>query len=115
MRLMALLDEIVQIFALTNFDGLTGFFLERLESRRVSAALIDRHLARNTMPPNGFPAWSGLLVATSGEQAHSLPMPLPLTQQNRFLAFNDRNVLSNADILSKKQADADAEYVTFAA
>jgi hypothetical protein len=27
---MALLDEIVQIFALTNFDGLTGSFLERL-------------------------------------------------------------------------------------
>lgn len=27
---MALLDEIVLIFALTNFDGLTGFFLERL-------------------------------------------------------------------------------------
>jgi hypothetical protein len=26
---MALLDGIVQIFALTNFDGLTGFFLER--------------------------------------------------------------------------------------
>ncbi|WAK02200.1 hypothetical protein [Methylobacter sp. YRD-M1] len=44
MSRIALLDEIVQVFALTNFDGLTGFFLESLESHRVSAAFIDRDL-----------------------------------------------------------------------
>jgi hypothetical protein len=44
MNRIVLLDEIVQVFALMNFDGLAGFFLERLESRRVSAAFIDRDL-----------------------------------------------------------------------
>jgi hypothetical protein len=67
---VVLLDEIVQVFALTNLDLVTSFLLECLDSRGIGAALIDRDLVRKTMLPNRFPekAQSSLLIATGGEQ-----------------------------------------------
>jgi hypothetical protein len=36
-----LLDEIVQVFDLTNFYGLTCFFLERIKGGGVGTALVN--------------------------------------------------------------------------
>jgi hypothetical protein len=36
-----LFDEIIQVFDLTNLDGLTRFLLERLKGRVVGTAFVD--------------------------------------------------------------------------
>ncbi len=43
---MILLNPIVQILALANLDGSTGFLLECLKSGRIGTALIDGDLVR---------------------------------------------------------------------
>jgi hypothetical protein len=43
---VVLLNQVVQILALMDFDVLAGFLLKRLDSGRIGAALIDRDLVR---------------------------------------------------------------------
>jgi len=50
-RPVVLLDEIIQVFTLTNLDGLTSFLLERLKGGGVGSAFIDGDLIRETMLP----------------------------------------------------------------
>jgi hypothetical protein len=68
--LMVLLDEIVQVLALADFDGLAGCLLERLKGGSVGPALVDSHFERKALLPNRFPenAQSGLFIAAGGEQ-----------------------------------------------
>ena len=47
-----LLDEIVQVFDLADFDGLAGFLLECLKSGGVCPALVDRDFLRKTVLTN---------------------------------------------------------------
>jgi hypothetical protein len=67
---MILFNEIVQILVLTDFYGLTGFFLQCFESRGIGATLIDGHFERKAVLAHGFleKAQSGLFVAVSREQ-----------------------------------------------
>jgi hypothetical protein len=65
-----------------DFDGLTGFFLERIESGLIGAALIDGDLVRETLLPNGFSekAQSSPFVATGSKQEiDGLAIPIDST------------------------------------
>ncbi len=41
-----LLDEIIQVFDLADFDIVTGFLLEGIDSRRIGAIFVYRGLVR---------------------------------------------------------------------
>ncbi len=67
---MILLDKIVQEFDLADFEGFTGFRLERLKGSEVGPALVNRDLLRQAVLPNRFleKSQGGFLVAAGGEQ-----------------------------------------------
>jgi len=64
-----LLDQIVQVFDLADFDGLAGFFLKCLKGCGVEATFADGDLLRKTLQSNRLleKTQSSLLVATGGQ------------------------------------------------
>ena len=67
--LLVLLDEIIQVFDLADFDGLTRFHLNSLQGSGVGPTLVDPDILRQTVLADYFleETWCGLLVAAGGK------------------------------------------------
>jgi hypothetical protein len=88
---MVLLDNVVQIFALANFDTLVFVSIVLLYGRRIGSAFVDVNQARFAIRANGFiQKTSGCLLIAPGreEEVDSLALLVDDAIQVFLLAFD---------------------------